>query len=63
MIVIWTGGNLKSMFFGGDVDIVVSVVVLADGTVGVLGVGPWKDLCEGNVTSWLCFSRESRTCF
>jgi hypothetical protein len=51
------------MFFSGDVDVVVPVVVLADGAMGVLGIGPWEDLDYSNVTSWLCFSRESRTCF
>lgn len=55
MVVIGTGCNLESMFFGGDVEVVVPIVVLADRAVGVLGIGSWEDLDREMGTSWLCF--------
>lgn len=55
VVVIWTGRDPESMFFGGYVQVVVPVVVLADRAVGVLGVRSREDLDREIVTSWLSF--------
>lgn len=55
MVVIGTGCDFEAMFLGGDVDVVVPIVVLADGAVGMFGIGSWEDLDREIGTSWLCF--------